>query len=139
MNKKYNLALSLFLAACSNLADASGPDYKCKIERISSAEGDSGTTYDFNKFYLGEEFTIDRQSGVMVGILKNSYVTQPEVIDYGSTGNSYKVIAAMRKDQGAGAGSNIYALTVNEYESAPKKPFVFLRNDEVFFGYCEHY
>lgn len=39
----------------------------------------------------------------MTGALKNSYVTDPQVIDYGSTENSYKAVATMRKDQGAGS------------------------------------
>lgn len=57
----------------------------------------------------------------MAGALKNSYVTAPQVIDYGSTENSYKAVATMRKDQGAGVGSSIYALTINEYK-APGSP-----------------
>lgn len=36
----------------------------------------------------------------MAGALKNSYVTDPQVIDYGSTEDSYKAVATMRKDQG---------------------------------------
>jgi hypothetical protein len=45
----------------------------------------------------------------------------------------------MQLEQGVGAGSNIYALTVVEYAQGAKKPFVFLENDTVFFGYCEHF
>ena len=74
----------------------------------------------------------------MAGALKNSYVTDPQVIDYGSTENSYKAVATMRKDQGAGVGSSIYALTINEYDKGDRKPFIFLQNDEAFLGWCEH-
>jgi hypothetical protein len=49
------------------------------------------------------------------------------------------MVATMRKEEGAGAGSNIYALTILEYEHAEKKPFVFLDNEVVFFGGCEHF
>ena len=75
----------------------------------------------------------------MAGSLKNSYVTDPQVIDYGSTENSYKVVATMRKEQGAGVGSSIYALTINEYDESDRKPFIFLQNDEAFLGWCEHF
>lgn len=75
----------------------------------------------------------------MAGALKNAYVTNPQVIDHGSTETSFKVITTMRKDQGAGAGSAIFALTINEYEEAARKPFIFLNNDEAYLGWCEHF
>jgi hypothetical protein len=75
----------------------------------------------------------------MIGVLKNSYFTKPQVIDYGSTENSYKVVTTMKKEEGLGAGSNIYSLVINEYEEKSEKSFVFLRNDEVFFGVCRPY
>ncbi len=117
-----------------------GNGYRCTIERLSLAGGDSGAIYDFNKKnYIGKQFTVERASGLMAGALKNSYTTKPQVIDRGSKENAYKVVTTMRLEQGAGAGSNIYALTVVEYERGAKKPFVFLENDTVFFGHCEHF
>lgn len=136
----FKSTIILFLVSWSLAVSAVGPDYKCKIERISFASGDSGSSYDlYSNFYLGKEFTVDRKSGVMVGELKNAFVTEPQVIDFGSTENSYKVVTTMRDDQGAGAGSNIYALNISEFESGAKKPFVFLQNDKVFYGYCEYF
>jgi hypothetical protein len=115
-------------------------DYRCTIERLSLAGGDSGATYDLNmKNYIGKQFTVERASGLMAGVLKNSYATKPQVIDRGSKENSYKVVTTMRLEQGAGAGSNVSALTVLEYEQGTKKPFVFLENETVFFGHCEHF
>jgi hypothetical protein len=75
----------------------------------------------------------------MAGVLKNSYVTKPQVIDSGSKDNAFKVVTTMSIEQGVGAGSNIYALTIIEYDKSPKKPFIFLNNDVVFFGACEHF
>ena len=75
----------------------------------------------------------------MTGVLKNSYITHPEVIHSGSDENSYKVVAALRREQGAGRGSNAYLLVVNEYAKGPKKPFVFVENDDVYFGSCSHF
>lgn len=75
----------------------------------------------------------------MAGALKNSYFTDPQVIDYGDSENSYKVVTTMRKEQGAGAGSTMYALTVNEYKDGARKPFVFLANDDIYLGWCEHF
>lgn len=109
-------------------------DYRCNIERVVAAsEGKS------NQMYIGKQFSVDRQTGLMIGALKNSYVTDPQVIDHGSLDASFKVVTTMRKDQGAGAGSNIYALTINEFQDGPRKPFIFLNNDEAFMGWCEHF
>ncbi len=109
-------------------------DYRCTIERTVAA-----TEKPLNQMYVGKQFTVERQTGLMAGALKNSYVTDPQVIDYGSTENSYKAVATMRKDQGAGVGSSIYALTINEYDEGDRKPFIFLQNDEAFLGWCEHF
>ena len=75
----------------------------------------------------------------MAGVLKNSYITMPQVIDYGSNDNAYKVVTTLRREEGAGAGSNIYALAISEYETSAQKPFVFLRNEFVYLGQCEHF
>lgn len=88
---------------------------------------------------MEKEFTVDRRSGVMAGSLKNSYATDPVVIDSGSKGNYFKAIATMRRDQGAGAGSTVFTLVVKEYDDMPKKPFVFLADVIVYFGTCVYF
>lgn len=136
-----DIGLTMFFATVFMVGVAqAGSDYRCAIGRVSLAQGDNGPTYDmYKRNYLGKEFTIERVSGLMAGVLKNSFVTKPQIIDTGSNSNSYKVVTTMRSGEGAGAGSNIYALTVLEYEKTSKKPFIYLQNDVVFFGRCEHF
>ena len=130
----------IFASALTTGTATASDDYRCTIDRVSLAQGDSGATYDlYKRNYVGKQFTIERTSGLMAGVLKNSYATRPQVIDRGSKENSYKVVTTMRIEQGAGAGSNIHALTVLEYEQGTKKPFVYLNNEAVFFGHCEHF
>jgi len=128
--------LSLFLLLSSEFSLASEFDYKCNIERVVSSEVANESSL---KFYIGQEFTVDRKTGMMVGALKNSYVTKPQVIDFGSNENSYKVIASLKVSEGAGAGSNIYALTISEFIRGSSKPFVFLQNSNIFLGSCKHF
>lgn len=117
-----------------------GTDYRCRIERVYDADGDKSSLIDGErKLYVGKEFTVDRSSGIMIGALKNSYVTEPVVVDSGSKDNSFKSVTTMRRDQGAGAGSSVFSLVVKEYADTPKKPFVFLSNDTVYFGNCVHF
>lgn len=115
-------------------------DYHCKIERVGTADNLATARLEWNeKTYLGKEFAVERRTGVMTGALKNSYITRPEVIDFGSDENSFKVVTTLRREQGAGRGSNAYLLVVNEYTKGSKKPFVFVDNDDVYFGSCVHF
>lgn len=125
------------LVAATTNAWASS-DYLCTIERAVSAQ-QSESHAKYTQMYIGKQFTVERQTGLMAGALKNSYVTAPQVISYGSTGESFKAVTTMRKDQGAGAGSNIYALTIDEYQEGPVKPFIFLENSDAYLGQCEHF
>jgi len=109
-------------------------DYRCTIERSVSASDVS-----LGHLYVGKQFTVERNTGLMAGALKNSYFTDPQVIDYGDSGNSYKVVTTMRKDQGAGAGSSIFALTIMEFKDGTRKPFIYLSDADAYLGWCEHF
>ena len=140
MNKFFRTMIISILVLFSVNASAVGTDYKCTVDRFSLASGDTGKLYKYyKKQYIGEEFTVNRAKGYTTGAIKNSYFTAPQVIDFGSTENSYKVVTTMRKDQGIGYGSSISALIINEYEATRQKPFVFMQNDKVFFGTCVSY
>ncbi|TWC12130.1 MULTISPECIES: hypothetical protein [unclassified Pseudomonas] len=130
--RAWTAAALLALAGATNAW--AGEDYRCTIESTVAAK-----EKPINRIYIDKQFTVERQTGLMAGVLKNSYVTDPQVVDYGSTENSYKVVVTMRRDQGAGVGSSIYALTINEYDEGDRKPFIFLQNDEAFLGWCEHF
>ena len=136
-NKNWSIGVLLFIATFSAQADS---DYQCTIQKISTVEGTPNPTLQlYNNSFIGKQFSVERETGHMVGALKNSYATKPQVIDYGSKENSFKAVTIQRIEEGAGKGSNIYALTINEFSKSPKKPFVFLNNDVVFFGSCEHF
>jgi hypothetical protein len=132
MKKRMGVIALLTLAETTNAWPAT--DYRCTIESTVAAKEKL-----INRIYIGKQFTVERRTGLMAGTLKNSYVTDPQVIDYGSTDNSYKAVTILRKEQGAGVGSSIYALTINEYDESDRKPFIFLQNDEAFLGWCEHF
>ena len=136
-----NISFLIALLLFNSVSAEANSDYKCTIKRISTAEDAPNSTLKYyeKQGYIGKQFTVERRTGHIVGSIKNAYGTQPQVIDSGSKDNSFKVVTTMRLDEGAGSGTNIYALTVMEYVESPTKPFVFLQNDVVFFGTCEHY
>jgi hypothetical protein len=140
ISKTPTVLICLSLLASTQVFAQIQRDYRCKIDRVATAETPPNATLDFQqKNYIGKEFTVERRTGLMAGALKNAYLTKPEVIDKGSEGNSYKVINSLKLEQGAGRGSNVYMLVINEYSKEAQKPFVFAENDVIYFGKCTHF
>lgn len=115
-------------------------DYRCVIERVEHMNNaSSSVTEMFDRVYIGKEFTVERRTGLMVGVLKNSSAsTTPEIVDAGSKENSFKVVSIVRAGD-AGPGSAVVLLTVEEFAEGEKKPFLFVQTDIVFFGTCVHF
>ena len=133
---RFLVGATLFLIASSAF---SASDYRCVVARRISAGQESLAAQKIQEnTYIGKEFTVERQTGLMTGILKFSSFTKPQVIDHGSTDNSFKVISSVRANEGLG-GTIIYALTINEYERSDKKAFAFLVSDIVYLGTCKHF
>ena len=140
MSRRSQLVIAMLLAALPLLSFAqSNADYRCRIERITMPGAPKSSTEFWQKAYEGKEFTVDRQTGIMAGTLKMSSTTKPLVIDTGSDQNSFKVVTTMRRDQGAGAGSNVYVLVIREFAKGSGKPFLFVDNEDTFAGTCEHF
>jgi hypothetical protein len=134
---RFLVSVTLCLIASSAYAAS---DYRCVVARRISAGQESVDVQKMQEnTYIGKEFTVERQTGFMAGILKFSSFTKPQIIDSGSTDNSFKVISSMRAGEGMGSGTSIYALTINEYERSDKKAFVFLVSDIVYLGTCKHF
>ncbi len=110
-------------------------DYKCTITN-ASAPGENGELEVIgDKSVIGKLFTVNRKTGDMSGPIKNNYLSTPKVIDHGSKENSYKVISIMQNE----TTSNVYTLVIEEYAESSRKPFVYLSNSWVFYGFCEHF
>ena len=98
--QKTLLLLFLVMAALNGHAQ----DYKCTINRIASSDDSEPKEVAFrNKTFVGKEFTVERRTGLMAGVLKNSFITRPVVVDSGSTENSFKVVTTMSREQGLGS------------------------------------
>lgn len=131
------LAALAGFAICGAHADT---NYRCTIaQRVSASPESESVRMAQDRAHIGKQFAVDRHSGVMTGVLKNAYAVDPQVVDFGSGERAYKVVTAMKPDDGAGFGSNVYALVINEQDAAAQKPFVFLENDKVYLGQCAHF
>jgi hypothetical protein len=140
MSRRSQSVMAMLVAVLPLLSFAqSGADYRCRIEHITMPGVPKSSMEFWQKAYEGKEFTVDRQTGIMAGTLKMSSTTKPLVIDAGSDQNSFKAVTTMRRDQGAGAGSNVYVLVIREFAKGPGKPFLFVDNEDTFVGTCEHF
>ena len=137
MRERVRIVCSMIILSIGNSnASQGGEDYLCTIERFSLAEGDAGASYEMLKNgVVGQQFTIDRASGITVGTLKNSTDSKPTVIDRGNDENSFKVVSMVSADRGM-RGTTVTALNVKEFVKGNKKPFNYMINDAVFFGTC---
>lgn len=86
--------------------------------------------------YVGKKFTVERRTGNIAGILKIFSPVDPQIIDIGGSENSFKMVATMRLEQGAGAGTAIYSLVVNTFDPSVIKPFLFTYNATAYVGTC---
>jgi hypothetical protein len=59
------------------------------------------------------------------------------VIDSGSSENSFKAVTTMTISQGAGKGTTMHALNIEEYVDGNEKPFQYMWNSTVYFGRCK--
>lgn len=110
-------------------------DYKCKVSSAFEVDNNGQRIEKYLAPMTGREFTVDRLTGLMIGSLKNSYLTTPKVLDFGSSENSFKVITVMKND----ITSNVYVLVVEEFSENMRKPFIFTNNSSVFYGTCTHF
>lgn len=134
------LVSELLLACCAVTSTfAQGlPDFRCKVHSVISASPLAAAEQQLlNRTYVNKEFTVERRTGYMAGVLKILSPVDPQLIDIGSSENGFKMVASMRRDQGMGAGTAIYSLVVNTFDPTSNKPFLFTNNATAYIGTCE--
>lgn len=137
--KKFVLAFGV--VACFLVGGANAvADYRCTIEKRINASPELPAVQKMQeKAYIGKQFSVERQTGIMAGALQNAFTDDPEIIDNGSAENAFKVVSTIKSEEEHVYGSNVYALVINENEKSAQKPFVFLENGVVYLGQCEHF
>ncbi|RZI54719.1 MAG: hypothetical protein EOP12_01330 [Pseudomonas sp.] len=133
---KFFVTCYVIISASSVFAQTVG-DFRCKVHLVTSASSLTAAEQRLlDSTYVGKEFTVERRTGHMAGALKILSPVDPQIIDSGSSENSFKMIASMRRDQGIGAGTAIYSLVINTFDSNFNKPFLFTYNTTAYRGTC---
>lgn len=108
-------------------------DYKCVVKSASQVteEGKPKEVESWG-FYVGKEFAVERNSGVIIGehFKNNLTPTKPAVYDHFV--NGYSVIAV--------SNDQVYSyLQVNNFEESKQKPFILIQTNVVLTGTCTSY
>ena len=117
-------------------------DYKCTIADYYSlsANGvfeETEAQKALKKDAIGKIFTIKRKSGVVTGYIPNDYFSTPQVLNFGSSENSYNVLTVSVSELSGNA--TVYHLLVEEFVSTKQKPFKYSLGDDTLTGLCEHF
>jgi hypothetical protein len=99
---------------------------------------DEGILKPENMIYFGSKFNVERKSGVVLGggIGNSSYPTK-QVIDMGSTHQSYKLVWISREVIGIKGSFNSVYLNIQEYNSNYLKPFTLNLGSKTLSGVCK--
>ena len=126
------IILLLIIGQQSVIASQSSA-YECTVGSSSARLDDEGNLAPW-PLYEGDKFIVDKQSGKMLGKLRNENAFgTPEVIDNGSHEQAYKVVTIYKPF------TSVSFLTVNEFAEGKKKPFIFVNGTLVYAGNCENF
>jgi len=138
VSKLSNIFLALLmLASCSRNALAGPNSYQCKINEVYSLQ-EEGVLSKQEKYMLDQRFSIDRNSGIVIGPEKgfpwsfsNSTV---QVLSRGSTENNFVVII---HSPAAKNGVHLTSIRIQEFASGVFKPFLATSGLTAYVGSCE--
>lgn len=117
-----DLILTFFLVTFT-LESYAFNDFKCTIKDMVHLE-DNGTLNHKSNIvaeYLGREFVVNRQTGIITGanILNTMGGKMPSVYDYLPEENGYKAVTHYKPN------NTFDYLQINQYSSKTEKPFFF--------------
>jgi hypothetical protein len=136
MNKSGLAILGLLFALCSE-AQAERIDstkYTCTVKQSLALQKDGSTRPHRNEqAFRNGEFTVDRKTGQMRGVVDSQAWGKHEVWDRGSDEASYKSIYALPPPD-----VEIALLQIRELRDEADKPFLLVVDTSLLTGTCTH-
>ncbi len=131
---KFIFAL-LLLFPC--LTFAGGSTYSCEVKAEFSL-ADDGILKLENKSYIGSQFNVERKSGLVMGdVIGNSAYPTKQVIDVGSSEQSYQLVWISHEVWGVKGAFNSAYLRIQEYHAGIEKPFILNLGYKTLSGLCK--
>jgi hypothetical protein len=107
--------------------------YVCSVSSLKTLRDDGALTADNPKDPItGQEFTVDRITGKIIGKYLESTGYQTRVLDSGSDQQSFKMIGTSSPGY-----LHVLYLQIDEFRKARLKPFVLVDNSLVYSGTCQ--
>ena len=131
---KKRLHFLMFLVLTLSAQSFAGKDkYVCTIQQVQALHS-SGSFNTLDSYLLGKSFTIDRDTGKIVGKpFENKNHKETQIIDPGSEKSSYKHIVASNPPD-----TEFQYVYIREFTNGPKKPFWGTDDgDKVLSGICK--
>jgi hypothetical protein len=131
MSLPIRLGLLLPLVALMAASVQAGPEgYVCTVSSFSHLTAEGTLNSDPQDPFIGQQFTVDRQSGKIIGKHVSSRGFKTEVLEYGSTSQSFKML-------GRSPGFlHILYMEILEFSEASLKPFVLVDGSRIYSGRC---
>lgn len=126
------LLLGVVASFLSASALAGVDSYVCTISSFSWLRDDGILVSDPKDPIIGEEFTVDRTTGKIIGRYMSSTGFRTEVLDAGSTRQAFKVLA-----RNSAGFLHVLYLEIQEFHNAVRKPFILVQGTLVYGGACE--
>ena len=112
------------------VVSASG-GYVCTISTYSVVTKDGRLDYRLNDPMVGQEFTVDKDSGKVIGKYLSSDWLETKVLQLGTETMAFKMFG-----RSPGRASRAMLLQIDEFAQTPLKPFLLMYDAVVYSGQC---
>ena len=131
---KYIVSLLLLIVS---LNVHSGENYICEIKGAFQIDQDGQQVTTKLKDFIGNSFSVNRETGEMSGALINSFASGPTVVNPGSEDSSFQAVNSMINP--VTSATNFNNLVIQEFASGKNKPFIYMVDGvDIFYGKCMH-
>jgi hypothetical protein len=125
--------LVVVAALLAGAVHAGSEGYVCTVATFSRLADDGTLRSDGDDPIIGQEFTVDRQSGKIIGRYMASGGYTTTVLDFGSSSQTFKVLAKTPE----GLFVHILYLEIQEFRKEILKPFLLVDSSLVYSGRCK--
>lgn len=105
--------------------------YVCTIKGVSSVTNTGDLRKKYQEPYIEKQFSVAKGTGIMEGILQNSFGGNPIVVQPASKDLAYKVLTKSNTDH-----NDVYYLNIQDFKHTKSKPFIFVQSGFIFHGTC---
>ncbi len=129
------LLLTAFVVSLYSIKASASGGFECTIKDSASPNSLGELVEDkVYKSFQDRKFTVDRETGRMVGALKNhEYYGVPKILNVGSRKKAFRVITVYKPSV------NFEYLTIETYKDVQQLPFLFVSSSTVISGTCTKY